>query len=76
MSESIWIMVVWFAFGSGLNSYDAGRGGAAPIGDIRYETKQKCEAAATAVREGNKHMSSFRVAAVECMAITRPLAAK
>lgn len=72
MTEPIWIMVIWFGFGTGgLGSYDAFRGGAAPISEVRYDSQQQCEKAAKTVMESNKHMKSFRLAAVECIAVPR-----
>lgn len=72
MAETMWVLVVWFGYGTGLAQYDAFRGGAAPIGEARYETKLECESAAKSVLTNNKHMSTFRVVAAECMAVPRP----
>jgi hypothetical protein len=76
MVESIWVMVVWFGFGTGITGSGPFTGGAAPIADIHYASQKQCETAAKLVLDGNKHMTSFRVAAVECMVVPRPSTGK
>lgn len=76
MDEFVWVLVVWFGWGTGFNSWDAGRGGPVVVQESRYEAREECEKAAAAVMRANKHMKAFRAESAECMAVPKVRSAK